>query len=169
MLKTVQILFLLLFSAIPSAVTLHAQAQPQEVAPVPVQISAAKKVFISNAGLDGKSSFLFQKAGESDQPYNRFYAAMKSWGRYELASTPADADLVFEIRFAAPLSGCQSLNTYDPQFGITILDAKTHFTLWALSVPVEGAYRKATFEKNLDEGLAALMNNLKSLSAEPKR
>ena len=32
--------------------------------------------------------------------YNEFYAAMKSWGRYELVSSPADADMVFEIRFA---------------------------------------------------------------------
>ena len=39
-------------------------------------------------------------------PYNRFSAAMKSWGRYELVASPAEAGLVFEIRFTR--SNCRS-------------------------------------------------------------
>ena len=46
---------------------------------------------------------LLNVPGGSNEPYNRFYAAMKSWGRYELVASPADADWVFEIRFTAPL------------------------------------------------------------------
>jgi hypothetical protein len=53
---------------------------------------------------------------------------------------------------------------YEPQFGLRILDAKTHFLLWSLSEPVEGAFRKATWIKNFDQGLGALMDDLKKLS-----
>ena len=37
-------------------------------------------------------------SGGPDRAYNEFYAAMKTWGRYELVAAPRDADLVFEIR-----------------------------------------------------------------------
>jgi hypothetical protein len=139
--------------------------QPKAIAaaPVPVQIVAARKVFISYAGADIVSQAAFKRAGEPDQAYTHFYSAMQSWGRYEIVSAPADADLVFEIRFTAPISGCETC--YQPQMGLTILDAKTHFILWTLTAPVQGAFRKATWLKNFDQGLNALMDDLKKLSA----
>ena len=45
----------------------------------------------------------FRKLDDVNQPYNAFYAAMKEWGKYTLVVSPAEADLVFEIRFNAPL------------------------------------------------------------------
>jgi hypothetical protein len=141
--------------------------QPKEsaAAPVPAQIVSARKVFIANAGADLAAQAAFKRAGDPDQAYNRFYAAMQTWGRYVLVSTPAEADLVFEIRFAAPRYYDGTLAVYDPQFGLSILDAKTHFVLWSLAEPVEGAFRKATWLKNFDHGLSALMDDLKKLSA----
>ena len=130
-------------------------------APVPSQIASAKNVFISNAGFDSVSVLAFQAAGEPNGHYDRFYNAMKSWGRYELVSAPADADLVFEISFQSPLDVQQ---TRDPNFKLNILDAKTHFILWSLSQPVEGAFRKATFQKNLDKGMDSLIGSLKILA-----
>src|SRR5229473_2529352 len=63
-------------------------------APVPSQISAAKKLFIANAG--DESDYFASKTGEVkggiDRPYNQLYAAMKSWGKYQLVGAPADAD-----------------------------------------------------------------------------
>jgi hypothetical protein len=122
-----------------------------------------RKVFISNAGADIVSQAAFKRAGEPDQAYTHFYSATQSWGRYEIVSAPADADLVFEIRFTAPISGCETC--YQPQMGLTILDTKTHFILWTLTAPVQGAFRKATGLKNFDQGLNALMDDLKKLSA----
>jgi hypothetical protein len=52
---------------------------------------------------------------------------MKKWGHYELVTTPADADLVFAVRFNA---------------------------------------RKATWDRNFDQGLTALMEELKALVAQ---
>jgi hypothetical protein len=138
---------------------------PAKDAPVPDQILTSKKVFISNAGADADVIAVFKRMGQSQLPYDRFYAEMKSWGRYELVSSPADADLVFAIRFSAPISDCgNKLTQYTPQYGLSIIDAKTHFTLWSLSARVQGAFRKSTFEKNLTEGMATLMADLKQLS-----
>jgi len=101
--------------------------QQVEAAPIPAQIVTAKKVFISNGGVDGAALAAFKRAGDSNEPYNRFYAAMKSWGRYELVASPADADLVFEIRFTAPIADFGKTTIYEPQLGLSIFETKTHF------------------------------------------
>ena len=152
-----------------AVLAVHASAQtvPAPPAPVPPQIVVAKRAFISNAGIDAQSLDTFKRAGEPDQPYNEFYAAAKSWGRYDLVSSPADADLIFQIRFTAPLFGCGNINSYAPQLAVTILDAKTHFVLWSLSAPVQGAYKKDTWEKNFAKGIASIMDDLKKLSNPP--
>jgi len=136
-------------------------------APVPAEIASARKVFVSNAGADLVAQSVFKRAGQPDQAYNHFYSAMQAWGRYELVSSPADADLVFEIRFSAPMYYNGTLAIYDPQFGLNIVDAKTHFLLWNLAESVEGAFRKATWLKNFDHGLDALMDDLKQLAPPP--
>jgi hypothetical protein len=154
--------------ALAAAPAMQAQ-QPNgtPAAPVPAPILTGKTAFISNAGMDAMSVSVFRNAGDPDQPYNEFYAAMKSWGRYKLVANPADADLVFEIRFTAPLTDCGKLTTYDPQLDLTIVDAKTHFTLWSLTEPVNGAMRKETWKKNVTQGTASLINDVKKLSAQP--
>jgi len=59
--------------ALMAAPALNAQ-QPQKsqipTAPVPVQIISSKKVFISNAGVDGTTLAAVTKAGDPDQPYD---------------------------------------------------------------------------------------------------
>jgi hypothetical protein len=58
------------------------QSKGPAPAPVPVQIGAALKVFISNAGGEGFETVIDQTVfnGGPDRPYNEFYAAVKSWG-----------------------------------------------------------------------------------------
>ena len=141
------------------------QIKEPAAAPVPAQIVAGRKVFISNAGADILSQSLFKRAGEPDQAYNHFYSAMQTWGRYEIVATPGEADLVFEISFAAPQYYNGTLTSYGPHFELRMLDSKTHFLLWSLTAPVEGAFRKATWLKNFDHGLDALMDDVKKLAA----
>jgi hypothetical protein len=162
---TLEIRYAALAAALIVLPALNAQ-QPKELvpAPVPSQIATARKVFISNAGADPNSLYAFKRAGDPDEAYNGFYAAMQSWGRYELVSTPAESDLVFEIVFRAPSIGSGKGMTYEPQSQLTIVDTKTHFTLWTLSAGVQGAYRKATWLKNFDQGLNALIDDLKKVS-----
>jgi hypothetical protein len=69
--------------------------QPKGPAPVPVppQIAAAQKVFISNVGGESFETAIDQIVlnGGPDRPYNEFYAAMKNWANlksFHLPPTP---------------------------------------------------------------------------------
>jgi hypothetical protein len=136
-------------------------------APVPAPIAAAKKVFISNGGVDGGSLAAFRAVGDPDFPYNQFYAMMKSWGHYELVSSPADADLVLEVNFRMQMTSGGDLASYVPYLRLTVVDARTHFTLWTLAEPVQGAIRKATFIKNFNQGVTNLVNDVAKLAGQP--
>jgi hypothetical protein len=130
-----------------------ASAQDPAPAPIPSQIIAGKKAFISNAS--GESAV---PAGVPELTYNEFYAAMKSWGRYELVGAPADADLVIEIRIVV---------IFGEQLRVTILDPKTHVVLWAFTEPVPGAARQSTWRKNRDVAMRALVNDVRELAGQP--
>ncbi|HTS34663.1 MAG TPA: hypothetical protein VMH04_03265 [Candidatus Solibacter sp.] len=143
---------------------------PQEVpaAPLPSQIAAAKAIFISNAGEE--NGYLAERnhwyPGGPARAYNQFYAAMKSWGRYELVSTPGDAELIFEIQQQDQVAPSQ------PQayLMLRIIELKTHTTLWTLWKPVDIAGRAANREKNYNLAVTALVDGLKNLvsPAAPK-
>ena len=136
---------------------------PPASAPVPAQVLAARKVFISNAATDGIAFTAVKRAGDVNQPYDRLYAALKSWPRVELVGAPSEADLIFEIRFTAQMSSCGKADLYQPLLTLTILDSKTHFILWTIAEPVQGAILKATWNKNFDQGISSLMADLKGL------
>ena len=146
--------FLFLSMGIPSVPMLIAQQQPMPSAPIPAQVVAARRVFISNGGDDDWT--IPHQFHAPNLTYNEFYAEIKSWGKYELVSSPADADVVFEIR------------SYDSrqagfQVHLSILDPKTHVTLWSLTQEVRGASRIAIARKNFGEGVNALVEDLKKL------
>jgi hypothetical protein len=133
-------------------------------APVPTQILTGQKVFISNAGYDAVSRAAFDRAHEPNRPYSDLYAAIKKWGRYELVSAPADADLVFAIRFTSRIASCDKITSYQPELALTIFDTKSHFALWTITEPVDGAIRKSTWDRNFDQGVTALMDELKVIA-----
>jgi hypothetical protein len=164
-LRTSFLCFVFLFACVTSSMAQQA-SEMAPPAPVPSQIITAHKVFVSNEGYDSIARAAFERAHQRNRPYNDLYAAMKKWGRYELVSSPADADLVFAIRFTAPIVDCDKLTSYAPQLQLTILGARTHFVLWSMMDPVQGAYRKITWDKNFTEGLDALMGELKTLAGE---
>jgi len=149
-----------------NAVTQDVGKPATATAPMPTAIQTAKRVFVGNAGVDGMSVQTFRRSGDMNQPYNWFYVAMKNWGRYVLVGSPADADLVFEISFAAPLVGADKISTFAPYLRLEILDAKTHFLLWTIVEPVEGAYRKATWENHFNTGVRNLVIDLKNITGE---
>jgi hypothetical protein len=102
-------------------------------------------------------------SGGPNRAYNQFYAAMKSWGRYELVSAPADADLVFEIGFTDKYEG----QIYVSQFKLAVLDPKTRVALWTFTTYVEPAGTAKNREKNYDLTMTALMDDLKSVVTAP--
>lgn len=133
-------------------------------APIPAQILTGKRVFVSNAGVSTPelTSYVAAHTGGADGLYNEFYAAMKNWGKYELVAAPADADLVFEIDLSREGPG-------DPDLGLRILDAKTHFVLWRFveRVPA-GSGRPATRRKAWEGALTKLVDDVKEIAGQTR-
>jgi len=136
-------------------------------APVPAQIAAAQKVFISNAGGESFESVIDETvfSGGPDRPYNQFYAAMKGWGRCELVSSPADADLVLEISWVLTDTGLKL--PVLGQLRLLVIDPKTHVTLWNLTEYVRGAILLGNRDKNFDRAMTIDVNRLKTLMSVP--
>lgn len=146
-----------------------AEAQKTEtvaMAPLPAQILAAKKVFIGNAGGDFDPDVW---TGGPARLYNEFYASMKSWGRYELVGAPADADLVMELSLSTQVgatnvysgSGGSKMNV---QLRLALVDPKTHICLWGLNKGKAVALLKENRDKDFDQLLAGLVEDLKALT-----
>jgi hypothetical protein len=133
-----------------------AQSKPTVApdAPVPTQILSAKKIFIANAGADEAIGQLF--SGEPDRAYNQFYAALKSWGRFEIVGSPAEADLLLEIR--QYFSG-------GPQLRLKIRDPRTNALLWGFNLQLELGTGRANSDRNFDQAVDRLVNDLRTLVA----
>jgi len=136
-------------------------------APVPAQITAAQKVFIANAGGESLETVIDETVfnGGPDRPYNEFYAAMNRWGRYELVSSPADADLVFEISWVLTDTGLRL--PVLGQLRLVVIDPKTHVTLWNVTEYVRGAILLGNRDKNFDQAMNTVVARLKGLTAPP--
>ena len=145
-----------------------AQTKQIPPAPIPTQISAAKRAFIANGGGDepGIDEPIF---GGVDRSYNQFYAAMKSAGRYELVGSPAEADLLFEIRFAVKTSTTKVFkgdtigSSLDPQFRLEIRDPKTNALLWAFTEHMEWAILQGNRNRNFDQPSARIVTDVLAL------
>jgi hypothetical protein len=153
------------------------RAQDQKVsipAPLPTQIFTAKKVFVSNAGDETPGEY----SGGPDRAYNQLYAALKSWGRYDLVAAPGDAELIFEISFASRFLGeavsgggkdipVSNRNYRDSQLRLQIVDLKTHVLLWTYVEHVQGAILQGNRDKNFDHAMAALVNDIRNVAGQP--
>lgn len=146
-------------------------APPISLAPVPPALLNAKTVFISNAGADS-GLFPHPFSGDPDRPYNQFYAAIGSWGRYQLVADPSEADVVFELQLIAPYgpsnpSKQNGASDPLPMFRLVIFDRKTHYVLWALTESITVAILQKTHDNNFDGALTALEMDLKRLTSAP--
>jgi hypothetical protein len=140
--------------------------QPKDAAPaapVPAAIAAAKKVFIANAPGD----ILPASLGGPDRSYNEFYAAMKNWGRYELVSAPADADLILEISY---VNRIVPGSAYPYLLKLVIVDPKSHAPLWwfsdSFAIESGFSHRKETLSGNFNRSIATLVDDVRKLAGE---
>jgi hypothetical protein len=165
--KALRLFILLCLSTLPIA-TGNANAAQQDdgvpAAPAPAPIFSAKRIFISNA-----SGEIRLPPGNPDLAYDEFYAAMKSWGRYEIVSSPIDADLVFEIRYTFVIgpTGVTLGNggsTQDFQFRLVIRDLKSQVVLWAFSESIPPASKQATSRQCFDQAMARIVDDVKRLA-----
>lgn len=149
------------------------------IAPVPTPIATAQKIFVANAPSDSLPASL----GGPARPYDEFYAAMKSWGHYQLASSPAEADLILEISFSTPIVGVNVMSTSGGGSAkalllkLVIVDPKSNIPLWWFteSFALKGGFshRKETLDSNFHASIAALVDDVRKLtehlSAEPQK
>lgn len=149
------------------------QPKQSPPAPIPAQILEAKKVFVANAGGDELTPDDPLFSGGPDRAYNQFYAAMKIWGRYELVSAPADADLWFEIRFTMPPAARDVFKgdsmgpaAFDPQLRLVIRDPKTNAILWGFTQHTAWAILKGNRDKNFDLGMARILADVQRLAQQ---
>ncbi len=137
------------------------EASATPAAPVPAQIMSAKKVFISNGGEQRNPDGDLYFSGGPDRAYNQLYASVKEWGRYELVSAPADADLVFQIHLADLRVG------FFDELDLVVVDPKTHITLWTLSEHAMSGGRQKARDAAFDRAMRLLSDDLKKLVADP--
>lgn len=166
--KRLQILFALALFASPAFT--QQMAAYKEAGPVPPAITSAKTIFVSNAGSD---SGLFPEpfTGDQDRAYTEFYAALKATGDYALVADPSQADLVLELRLAAP-NGPSTPSKPNgaadpvPQFKLTVYERQTHYVLWIFTHGIELAYLQKTHDKNFDVALAAILRQFLQIAGK---
>ena len=151
-------------------VSLAQKSKQVPPAPIPSPILSAKKVFIANGGGDESLFDSPQYSRGPDRLYNEFYAEMKSWGRYELVGSPAEADLVFEVRLTvmqpqrSEALGTDNYPASDSQFHLAIRDVKTHETLWGLTEHAQTAVLQGNRDKNFEQALAGIVSELRRIA-----
>lgn len=149
--------------------TSTAQSKPAEspTALVPAQILSAKRVFIANAGGDEMAPDDPIFSGGPDRAYNQFYAAVKSWGRVEVVGSPAQADLLLEIRqeTRTVALGGKGGGSAIPLFQLKIIDPKTNVLLWAFHIHGEFGVGQGNSDRNFDQSMKALVIRLQTLIA----
>jgi hypothetical protein len=139
---------------------------PTPPAPFPTQIAAAHTIFLTNGGADADFPL---SEGES---YDRVYAALKSWGRFQLVGSAADADLIFNLREIAPITDITGnrAGTYSitsPAFRLTITDPKTHSDLWTITSPVVIVGKKDVRDHWTSIAVTNLISRTKVLVNQP--
>ena len=151
------------------------QYKPAVGAPIPAPILTGRKVFVADAGWEEPFYEEPLFSGGPDRAYNQFYAAAKAWGHYETVTSPADADVLFEIGFSVPRVDVTSVRgerllisiPYDPQFRLVIRDAKTNALLWAFVEHAEWAITKGNRDKNFDKAISKLLEDVRRV-CEPE-
>jgi hypothetical protein len=151
---------------VPAATQTPQAPPPPQQAPVPVQIAAAHNIFLVNNGADANFPLTAQDA------YNRVYSALQAWGHFQLVTSPDQADLVFQLRDIAPVTGVYGDRTgayaiNSPAFQLAIKDPKTNVTLWTVNSPVQIAGRKAARARWLDIAVTNLVSRVKVLANQP--
>lgn len=144
---------------------LVAQQSESGAAPVPPQFLQAQTIFVANAG--GSTYFDIFNGGPN-RAYNTFYTELKHTKRYELVGSPAQADLIFEIRAIAPeASGVDDSPSYNPQVVLTVREPKTNAVLWSESANVRAFGTKGRRDRQFDQSVAVLVDKLAQATGQP--
>lgn len=140
------------------------QSTPDAAAPIPPQILSARSVFVSNGG---GGNYFEAFTGGPDRAYNTLYADLQRTNRYQLVSSPAQADLIFEIRGIAPEVSYGDTAGYNPQLILSIKDPKTSAVLWTTNANVRAFGTQSHRNRGLDEAVSVALNKFAEVTGEP--
>jgi hypothetical protein len=113
----------LLLVLAPLATAQKKKPEPVPPAPIPTGIATAKTVFLSNVcELPYKSCAAV---------YNDLFTEISKQGKYQLVTSPADADLIFEISYTVRRDG----SDFDSYLQLKIVDRATQVPLWTITEP----------------------------------
>jgi hypothetical protein len=104
-------------------------------------------------------------SGGPDRAYNEFYAGVKDLGRLEIVGSPAEADLLLEIRaevLTVSLGG-KAGSSDTPVFHLQIRDPKTNVLLWGFHVHSEFSMGQGASDRNFDQAIDRLVDDLRAL------
>lgn len=148
-----------------SAAGTNAQSGIRPAVPLPIAITGAKTIFISNAG-------------DSSVAYDAFCDGMKDWGRYEIVSSASEADLIVELSYREAEKGVTSPSgnafvatrstrekKVDAQVIVTIYDPRTNEPLWSVSDPQKRAKREKNREREAIQSVQHLITDLEARTA----
>lgn len=145
--RTILVLCVFLLMDAPASFASKKKTVPP--APIPQAIVEAKKIFLANAG-------------GNQLAFDEFYSQVKTWARYEIVGSPADADIVMELKYFVVDEGTRVssyTNSYtgqtqvlshhrtDPELQLNVYGAKSKDLLWS----VTDHRRLARFEKNIEK------------------
>ncbi|HTS38422.1 MAG TPA: hypothetical protein VMH04_22295 [Candidatus Solibacter sp.] len=155
----------LIVTLLPMSAQLAQSAKQAPSAPIPSQILSAKRIFIANAGCDEMTVDDPIFSGGPARAYNQFYAAMKTWGHFDIVGSPADADLLFEVGqdVSAVTPFGKTSSSYIPQFRLKIRDPKTNALLWSFNVHAEFGLGQASSDRNFDQAINHLVAEVQGL------
>lgn len=156
----------------PVAMVAQADAVGAAPAPIPAELLSAKKIFVSNAGADS-GLFPHPFSGDSSRGYNELFAALHGLSQYELVSSPAQADLVLELRLVAPNGPKDANKQYGsadpvPMFRLVVYDRPSHYVLWTFTDSIEIAFKQQTHDRNFDESISNLVAEFQALTHVPR-
>ena len=134
-------------------------------APVPSQIPQAQTIFLTNSASDPNFPIDETKA------YDDIYAALQTWGRYKLVSSPGQTDLVFQLRGIAPITdvtgnrgGVYSVTS--PAFQLTILDPKSNIALWTITSPANVTGKNQVYARWVSISETNLVSRVKVVAGQ---
>jgi len=152
--NSVLVAMVLLLCAAPLA------AQNPVAAPLPAAVINAQKMFLGNAGETDNDDCL--------RAYNEFYAGLKADGHFQLVADPSAADLVMELHYEIRpgyVTGSSAVvdTRFARQFRLVLIDPHTRTILWSLTEQENNAIFQSNRNKNLDEAVALLLADFRSL------
>jgi hypothetical protein len=84
----------------------------------------------------------------------------------QLTSAPSKADLLLTVSIESQLSDVTNGNSFATVFvRLAVVDGRSHALLWNIDEPLRGAFRKASFQKNIDDTVTKVVGDYKTLAA----